>query len=180
MERTAVYRIWREDTLLYVGMSLNPWARFAHHQSTKDWGKTATRMDIQWFDCRSDASREENRAIASEKPIKNGLDILSRNAVKTDTPLGKWISDAGITRTEFAKMAGIPSATIISAVSGNVVLVQEQAERIEQVTGGEVPASCLSVREPKSPRHGYQFVTPVPNTVTKHLKAIRSGWEAKK
>ena len=69
--RTAVYRARdKQDRVLYIGVSSNPTRRsYAHRR--KDWWADVERVDVTWFQSRSDALAEESRAIGEERPIYN-------------------------------------------------------------------------------------------------------------
>jgi predicted GIY-YIG superfamily endonuclease len=68
----AVYRFTREDgTLLYVGCSMRPLARAAHHYDTRPWTREIARVEIKWYPDFLSASRAERQAILDEAPLFN-------------------------------------------------------------------------------------------------------------
>ncbi|MEU5834525.1 type II toxin-antitoxin system prevent-host-death family antitoxin [Streptomyces diacarni] len=71
-ERTAVYRLRDQDEqLLYVGVTSDPRMRFKQHERDKPWWPRVTQREIEWFNSREEASREEIRAITRELPRFN-------------------------------------------------------------------------------------------------------------
>ncbi|MEU6595071.1 hypothetical protein ABZ923_38740 [Streptomyces sp. NPDC046881] len=67
----AVYRPWAADgTLLYVGSSYNPDARYQIHRS-KEWGQEIARRAMEWLGTRAGAYRAELEAIGTESPKHN-------------------------------------------------------------------------------------------------------------
>lgn len=67
---TCVYRAYLDGALAYVGLSRNPWGRFAHHASQKPWWRDCE-VTIEWFPNRTEAQAAERQAIATERPIYN-------------------------------------------------------------------------------------------------------------
>lgn len=150
--KCAVYRIWHEDQLLYVGASYNPWLRYGAHQSTNVWAKSATRMDIQWFETRAEALRAERVAIATENPALNKQDVCGDLARKTGrlAVLAGWISEAGMTQAEFAETCGIHYTAMSRIMNSQRVPTRATAVKIAEVTKGAVPASHWRWKVPKS------------------------------
>lgn len=71
-DKTAVYRLYDEGgLLLYVGISNNPWRRFAEHRAEKSWSNDVTDFHLEWFPSRRVALIEEQHAIADEAPLHN-------------------------------------------------------------------------------------------------------------
>lgn len=71
--RTALYRLYEAaGTLLYIGISHDPDARFEQHAKLKDWWPLVVRRDVTWFDDRPTAAAAEADAIRSEDPEHNG------------------------------------------------------------------------------------------------------------
>lgn len=151
MTRTAVYRIWRGDELLYVGASYNPWTRFGAH--LWDWGKTATRMDVQWFESRDEAMRAQRIAIAAEKPTFNIEDTIGNIARKASGPCGplaSFIAQSGMTQKEFSESIGMCSTALSRVLAGKRRPTKRCAKIIEDATSGAVPVSAWSFKPPKS------------------------------
>jgi len=68
----ALYRFFDADNeLLYVGITINPSARFAKHRAVAAWWSAADHKTITWFDTREDAVKAELAAIRSESPRYN-------------------------------------------------------------------------------------------------------------
>lgn len=71
---TALYRFFdADDRLLYVGIAVNPPARWQGHKGEKDWWYAATRATLTWFDSRAEAEKAEAEAIETEHPLHNRL-----------------------------------------------------------------------------------------------------------
>ena len=70
--RTALYRQYADDnSLLYVGISLNAQNRLSQHYKSSAWFTEVTDVKIEWFDTREEALKAEVDAIRSEKPKCN-------------------------------------------------------------------------------------------------------------
>lgn len=69
---TGLYRLWDSSgELLYVGISNAPGIRWAQHAVDKPWWPQVAEKTVHWFVTRSEAMREESRAIKSEQPAYN-------------------------------------------------------------------------------------------------------------
>lgn len=67
----SVYRFYSAtDELLYIGMSINPFARYLHHVSKKDMSLVRV-VEVEWFDTEQKAREAEAVAIRREKPLWN-------------------------------------------------------------------------------------------------------------
>ncbi|MFI2761350.1 type II toxin-antitoxin system prevent-host-death family antitoxin [Streptomyces echinatus] len=78
--RTALYRLYDADgTLLYIGISHDPNARFEQHAKLKDWWPLVAQREVEWFDDRPTAATAEAEAIRSEDPEHNGTYSLRRD-----------------------------------------------------------------------------------------------------
>jgi predicted GIY-YIG superfamily endonuclease len=80
---TALYRFWRDDELLYVGITLNPSRRFHQHASSQPWWHLANRITIETHPTREDALVAEREAIIREKPVHN---IVHTGRQRPDAP----------------------------------------------------------------------------------------------
>ena len=69
--KTTLYRFWNEDELLYVGISLNVFARLSQHRRDKDWWDEITNITVSHFDTREQALDAEAKAIKEENPMYN-------------------------------------------------------------------------------------------------------------
>lgn len=70
--RTALYRQYADDnSLLYVGISLNAQNRLSQHYKGSAWFTEVTDVKIEWFDTREEALKAEVDAIRAEKPKCN-------------------------------------------------------------------------------------------------------------
>ena len=71
MSRTALYRFWNDDELLYVGISLNVFARITQHKRDKEWFSEISNITVEHFDTREKALDAEAKAIKTENPKYN-------------------------------------------------------------------------------------------------------------
>ena len=69
--KTTLYRFWNQDELLYVGISLNVFARLSQHRRDKDWWDEITNITVSHFDTREQALDAEAKAIKEENPMYN-------------------------------------------------------------------------------------------------------------
>jgi predicted GIY-YIG superfamily endonuclease len=71
---TALYRLYdAADSLLYVGITSNPRARFTQHAIYKPWWSEVANTAVSWLMCtRQEALAVEAAAIRNERPIHNG------------------------------------------------------------------------------------------------------------
>lgn len=70
MSAVTVYRVFEENTLLYVGCSMYAAQRLQQHSDKPWWGR-ATRVTLEHFDSEEQAALAEMAAIASEVPRFN-------------------------------------------------------------------------------------------------------------
>jgi predicted GIY-YIG superfamily endonuclease len=71
---TCVYRFFdRAGRLLYIGITVNPPARFAAHAVDKPWWPEVdhSRTRLVWFDTRPEAERQEMISVRNERPLHN-------------------------------------------------------------------------------------------------------------
>lgn len=71
MSKTALYRFWNDENLLYVGISLNVFARITQHKRDKVWFAEITNITVEHFDTREKALDAEAKAIKTEDPKYN-------------------------------------------------------------------------------------------------------------
>lgn len=68
----ALYRLYgEEETLLYVGMSMNLPARMTQHKVQKVWWQSVRHITVDHFDSRRAVLDAEREAIQSERPLWN-------------------------------------------------------------------------------------------------------------
>lgn len=69
---TSLYRHYdAAGCLLYIGISLSAFTRFAQHKHGSVWSANVTRMEIEHYASREAALRAERRAIQVEQPVWN-------------------------------------------------------------------------------------------------------------
>jgi hypothetical protein len=66
-----LYRFWNGETLLYIGVSINAYARANQHRRDADWWPEADRMTIETFPDRAAVLAAEAAAIIAEAPRFN-------------------------------------------------------------------------------------------------------------
>lgn len=77
---TTVYRMFdADDELLYVGITLNPPARFAKHKQDKPWWTLVKRIELMHHETREAALSTEKHFIETEKPLWN---VVHRDGVE--------------------------------------------------------------------------------------------------
>ena len=85
---TNLYRHYDKDnTLLYIGISLNSIARLNQHKEHSDWFKDITVVKIETFYTRDAALEAERTAIIVEKPLHN---VHHNRAIKMPTYRQKY------------------------------------------------------------------------------------------
>jgi predicted GIY-YIG superfamily endonuclease len=73
-QRAALYRLFdAKGRLLYVGISLDPAARWKQHRGDKQWWPEVIDKQVIWYDTRILALQAEAMAIRDELPIHNGI-----------------------------------------------------------------------------------------------------------
>lgn len=70
--RTALYRFYdTRETLLYVGITNDPWRRWRQHVAQKPWYPQVKHQAITWYDTEPQARKAEKRPIRTEAPAFN-------------------------------------------------------------------------------------------------------------
>jgi len=68
----ALYRFYdASDVLLYVGITVDPAARFKKHRGDKPWWDDVDHIGIEKFTTRKEAEAAEKKAIQTEQPLHN-------------------------------------------------------------------------------------------------------------
>jgi predicted GIY-YIG superfamily endonuclease len=68
----TLYRFYdSENSLLYIGISINAYARAKTHQNTKEWWPEVAFIKLECFDSREFVQEAEKLAIQIEKPKYN-------------------------------------------------------------------------------------------------------------
>ena len=143
--RTALYRHYSADgRLLYVGISLSPMARTAQHAGSAAWFDNVARIEIEWHDNRKDALIAERNAIAADKPSCNVV-VAGAGNIVTDASLaarllGEHMASNGLSAAHLAAQAGVTRQYIWALAKGTSLPRVDVAFRIEDATGGAVPA----------------------------------------
>ncbi|MFY9588657.1 MAG: GIY-YIG nuclease family protein [Actinomycetota bacterium] len=66
-----VYRLWRDDELLYVGSTCEPWTRFRSHATERTWYDEANSADWTGYPSKQAARDAEREQIAVYNPTHN-------------------------------------------------------------------------------------------------------------
>ena len=67
----TLYRLYNNDTLLYVGISVRVKTRLKEHQTTKIWWQDVTRYELSHYPSRDAVLAAEYVAIKTEFPVYN-------------------------------------------------------------------------------------------------------------
>ncbi|MGW8936004.1 GIY-YIG nuclease family protein [Gordonia terrae] len=71
-ETPILYRFFDENRrLLYIGITMNPPARFRQHHAGKVWWHTVTTITLESFSSRVQLASAERAAILLERPLHN-------------------------------------------------------------------------------------------------------------
>lgn len=151
MTRTALYRHFDADgSLLWVGVTANPFLRLAGHMSTSDWRDSVARVEIERFDSRGAAEAAETQAILSERPRFNRQASRCaprgryRKQEEPATELARWMKANRITNTAMAERLGVTQSAVSYYARGARVPHRKVQQAIETATFGAVPASSWS------------------------------------
>lgn len=126
--RTALYRLFdTEGVLLYVGIAVDPEARWEKHAATQEWWHLVAEKTTQWFDTRVLAADAEIEAIRTAKPRFNLMHSTGLSPFSTRT--------VGV-------VAKATSATAFQANNARYVAVARDA-RFEL---GELPITYIEHR----------------------------------
>jgi len=87
IDQTSLYRHFsKDDSLLYIGISLSALNRLGQHSSNSHWYTKISKVTIEHFDTRTAAMAAEREAIILEKPAHNiqhvGGSIFEKEATK--------------------------------------------------------------------------------------------------
>lgn len=70
--KCAVYQHLDADgRILYIGVSINPMARFGQHRGCSPWVLQVATITVEWFDSQAAAYAEERRLVAIHQPPMN-------------------------------------------------------------------------------------------------------------
>lgn len=71
--RTALYRFIGATDLLYVGIAVQPEARWRFHRDNKPWWSQVIAKTVDWYEDRYEAEIAEYLAIIHEQPLNNAM-----------------------------------------------------------------------------------------------------------
>lgn len=94
----ALYRFFdSEGQLLYVGLTMNPGARWKVHSREKSWWTDVRTVTLEWFPDREAVEVAERAAIATEGPLYNVSHQPPKpqpvRVVVTEYPLAAHLND---------------------------------------------------------------------------------------
>ncbi|MFE2324627.1 GntR family transcriptional regulator [Streptomyces sp. NPDC059385] len=120
--RTALYRHFAADgTLLYVGISHDPDARFEVHLGCTKWASLSVRRTDKWYPTRKAALLAETAAIRTEQPQANYQHNWVRAPIDlsiwpslADMRSGKWEALVGLMEREIAAQRWLPGMKLPS------------------------------------------------------------------
>lgn len=130
-----LYRLFdRTDTLLYIGITNDPKARFKWHRKNQPWwcdvDQTKTRVD--YFPSREAVLKAEAEAIREELPLYNDQHNLT-----VDTPTRKAVDEA---LSEFAE---IMLANMLGEPDAVKLALEEAATDIAELTEDGTPPETM-------------------------------------
>jgi len=118
---TALYRLFRSETFLYVGISCDPDGRLLDHKAQKPWWPDVNRVKVTWYRDRMSALREEAWAIALEVPLYNDHRPDPLRFGARDAGMGTSISLRRLSIGEAAKYLRVPPVELFDLVSTGVL-----------------------------------------------------------
>lgn len=119
-ETISLYRFYDKDgDLLYVGQSVDPFARATQHMSSHHdfWFHDVATITIEKIEGREAAKEAELKAISEEGPKYNVIGVVIRNRWEADFPdrakaIIKDCEDPAMSMNAIAKKYGITNATL--------------------------------------------------------------------
>jgi excisionase family DNA binding protein len=118
-----------EGVLLYVGVSLNAFARLAKHRNCSHWFGLVRNMTIEDFPSREDSLRAETEAIRNERPLHNILK-MGMGVPRKPPSFADISREEIIRRVTFAPVYSVKEAAQCLGVSGRCVRELIAAEEI--------------------------------------------------
>ncbi len=110
----ALYRHFAADqTLLYVGISDDPFRRASQHRCV-EWSEQIAHMTVEWHPTRKSAEDAEKIAIATERPLHNKRHLPSEQPCFPTMTAADFIAlhqRLGISRTALCRRIGIAPNT---------------------------------------------------------------------
>lgn len=77
----TLYRLYKDEELLYVGISATFFQRLNTHRQQKEWFSEVNRITVEHYETRTEALRAEEQAIKTELPRYNFVhNSLRRNS----------------------------------------------------------------------------------------------------
>jgi len=169
---TYVYRLYSEDTLLYVGITKNPSVRWASHRAQKSWWLEVKRFEVLEKPTLISAMHEEQEAIKNENPLYNirndtnhpdqVVNEVQHPESRRNIPLPKEEisylqglpdNETTIKRAYELLRAGWPMQEIAQSVRispTTAYLRTKFAETVPEATGYPVPELPLSPRQERN------------------------------
>lgn len=108
-------------------------------------------MTVEKFPSRIDACAAEKEAILSEKPIHNKTPgrRSSPPIEEKGRPLARYLNEAGISQSEFARRAGLSAGTMSDILSGRRAIGKASAIKIISASGGALTFDDLMAEKPE-------------------------------
>jgi len=101
LKPVTLYRMYRDQELLYIGITFNFINRFNAHRKDKEWWLEVNRIETEHFETRERALNAEQAAIRAEKPRYNVVHNKGNVEPETILNLDK------IVHKEFSKRATV-------------------------------------------------------------------------
>ena len=186
-EQHALYRFFDEaDQLLYIGITLNPGARWKQHRADKPWWTDVATVTVETHPDRTSVLEAERTAILAEHPLHNVIHNRgSRNNATPATPVldrlqpvqvGDWVAlgmqdgrcpVGGVVATDDTWVAIRLKDFLSGTLTGHVI-----AERWDNVERVEIAYPELAT-EPDTME---EFMGAERRMQDEHLGTFQSAW----
>jgi hypothetical protein len=158
IERTALYRLFdADDTLLYVGITVDPETRWWNHAKEKSWWPEVANRTVEWFDNRAAAEAAEFTAIVTEDPRYNVEHSTTRKRGDAKTEYQSPYDKPRRMRAPLDEWAGLGAATKAMGVT-RAAAVREFMRWYMRRPGAKLPD-----RPPTGPWSHSRYACGAPN-----------------
>lgn len=141
----AIYRCFAaDDTLLYVGQSINSANRLSQHKARSVWWDQVVRIEIEAI-AASDLNVAELRAIVNESPVHNVIRTGSSRGKHVRRPSNTYTGDSPHKRLAAAAL-GQPVTEWIAIRRADGRSWREIAADLADATDGQIVVTHEAVR----------------------------------
>lgn len=121
----ALYRFWKDEELLYIGITCNIPTRVREHKNSKPWWTDVNQITLEHYATRQDVEAAERQAIQNEEPVWNVTYNSGRGGGSAPRTIG--VSPADIRIDELESETYMLTAEVAHANSTIEVRDQEVA-----------------------------------------------------